>query len=191
MQAIAAMLVGEATERVRKSGLDRLSTFGVLGKKSSGDAMTVLRVLLANGWIDLSSGEYPMPHITKPGWAVMRGEVKPRVVLPAPAEMRARSRGGKKARTPTAARSGSSSAGEAVSTGANEVALINALRAERLRIAREIGMPAYVVAPNRTLDEIAVQRPTSRTELAQVHGMGPGRIESYGDAFLEVVRRGA
>jgi ATP-dependent DNA helicase RecQ len=186
MQAVAAMLVGEATERVKKSRLDELSTFGVLGGKSAGDALTILRVLLANGWIDLSPGEYPMPHITKPGWTVMRGEVSPRVILPAPAEARARSRAGKKSRTPARAVSPSD-----VTNGAAGAALIDALRAERLRIAREIGMPAYVVAPNRTLDEIAAQRPSNRSELAQIHGMGPGRIEAYGDAFLDVIRRGA
>ncbi len=193
MQAIAAMLVGETTERVRKSRLDELSTFGVLGGKSSGDAMTALRVLLANGWIDLSPGEYPMPHVTRDGWAVMRSEASPRVLLPSPAEPRARSRASKKARTPTALRPAALAAARASRRPARTRAgaLLDALRAERLRIAREIGMPAYVVAPNRTLDEIAAQRPSNRAELAEVHGMGPGRIESYGDAFLEIVRRGA
>ena len=194
MQAIAAMLVGESTERVRKSGLDALSTFGVLAGRSAGDAMTALRVLLANGWIDLSPGEYPMPHITKSGWAVMRGEATPRVVLPAPAEQRNASRSGKKARTPTALRPAALAARARAEAAGEDPrvtgALIDALRVERLRLARDIGMPAYVVAPNRTLDEIASLRPSNRAELAAVHGMGPGRLEAYGDAFLEIVRRG-
>ncbi len=61
MQAVASMLVGESNERVRRMGLDRLSTFGVLEGKSHDEAMSILRALLANAWIDLTTGEFPVP----------------------------------------------------------------------------------------------------------------------------------
>ncbi|KYG05254.1 recombinase RecQ, partial [Sorangium cellulosum] len=74
MQAIASMLIGESNERVRRMGLDRLSTFGVLEGKRHDEAMSILRVLLANAWIDLTTGEFPVPLVTPSGWRVMRGE---------------------------------------------------------------------------------------------------------------------
>src|SRR5262249_17072162 len=46
MQGVAAMLVGERTDLVMRRRLDRLSTFGVLAKMTSGEALRVLRVLL-------------------------------------------------------------------------------------------------------------------------------------------------
>lgn len=82
MQLIASMLVGEAGERLRRLGLDRLSTYGVLSGRTHAEAMTILRVLLANGWIDLSDSEFPVPLVTPAGWRVMRGDTPARVRLP-------------------------------------------------------------------------------------------------------------
>src|SRR5262249_32391985 len=59
LQAVAAMLAGERAPRVVRAGLDRLSTFGVLAGRTHEDVMAVLRVLLANGWIDLTPGDFP------------------------------------------------------------------------------------------------------------------------------------
>jgi superfamily II DNA helicase RecQ len=50
-------------------------------------------------------------------------------------------------------------------------------------------MPAYVVFGNATLETIARRRPSSRRELAQVKGVGPKKLEQYGEALLEIVRR--
>ena len=48
-------------------------------------------------------------------------------------------------------------------------------------------VPAYVVAPDRTLLELAARRPRTRAELGGIHGMGPARIDAYGDTFLELL----
>ncbi|HEY4118583.1 MAG TPA: ATP-dependent DNA helicase RecQ [Byssovorax sp.] len=193
MQAVAAMLVGESTERVTKSGLDRLSTFGVLKGRSSDDVMTVLRVLLANGWTDLTPGDYPMPVVTKAGWAVMKGDVAPRVRLPEAEGARPTRRAIRPKPRKSAKGDGAGldeRAAEAMSADV-DTDLLAALRAERLRLAKEASVPAYVVAPNRTLDEMATLRPRSTDDLAMVHGMGPTRIAAYGDALLAIVRGSA
>ena len=65
--------------------------------------------------------------------------------------------------------------------------LFERLRETRLDIAREKGVPAYVVCHDRTLLEIAAFRPSSMEALAEIHGMGPARIASYGEPFLEAV----
>jgi superfamily II DNA helicase RecQ len=51
-------------------------------------------------------------------------------------------------------------------------------------------VPAYVVAFDRTLLEMALRAPRSRAELLDVYGMGPARVEQYGAGFLEVLRGG-
>jgi ATP-dependent DNA helicase RecQ len=65
--------------------------------------------------------------------------------------------------------------------------LVAELRAWRLRRAREDGVPAFVVLHDRTLEELAARRPGSATELATVHGLGPTKLERYGDELLEVL----
>lgn len=62
------------------------------------------------------------------------------------------------------------------------------LRAHRAQIARSRGVPAYVVALDRTLVEMAARSPDSRAALLDVFGMGPARVEAYGDGFLDVLR---
>ena len=55
-------------------------------------------------------------------------------------------------------------------------------------MAKARGVPAYVVALDRTLIEMAARAPRSRAELLEVFGMGPARVEAYGDGFLDVLR---
>ncbi len=69
--------------------------------------------------------------------------------------------------------------------------LMTALRTWRLDAARSDGVPAYVIAPDTLLIEIAEQRPTTLAALRRVKGMGPSRLARYGEEMLEVVRGNA
>jgi len=60
----------------------------------------------------------------------------------------------------------------------------DALKAWRLARAREDDVPAYLVFHNTTLEEIAARRPRSLDELAAVPGVGPAKLERYGDGVL-------
>jgi len=66
--------------------------------------------------------------------------------------------------------------------------LLERLRALRSSIAREDHVPAYVVFPDRTLLEIAVRRPKSPYALGEIRGVGPAKIDKYGERFLALVR---
>ncbi|HKO15802.1 MAG TPA: ATP-dependent DNA helicase RecQ [Gemmatimonadaceae bacterium] len=69
-----------------------------------------------------------------------------------------------------------------------DAALLERLRALRSSIARADRVPAYVIFPDRTLMEIAVRRPRSAGALGGIRGVGPVKLERYGERFLEVVR---
>jgi ATP-dependent DNA helicase RecQ len=71
--------------------------------------------------------------------------------------------------------------------GDYDAALFEALRAARFELAQRDGVPAYVVAHDRTLKQIAAQRPASMDELLAVAGVGPTKAERYGDELLAVV----
>jgi len=71
-----------------------------------------------------------------------------------------------------------------------EQGVFEALRAWRAGEAKRAGVPAYVILHDRTLRELARERPGTREALARVPGMGPKRLESWGEALLEVVGAG-
>ena len=72
-------------------------------------------------------------------------------------------------------------------TGADE-ALLARLRDLRRTISKAEQVPAYVVFPDRTLAEMAVRRPTSELALGKIRGVGPVKLERYGEKFLDVLR---
>jgi ATP-dependent DNA helicase RecQ len=67
-------------------------------------------------------------------------------------------------------------------------ALWQALRAKRLELAREQGVPPYVIFHDATLREMAAARPHDRHALSEITGVGTRKLDAYGDAFLAVIR---
>ena len=75
-----------------------------------------------------------------------------------------------------------------LTASAADAALLERMRALRSSIAREQKVPAYVVFPDRTLLEMAVRRPKSPYALGEIRGVGPMKIEKYGERFLALLR---
>jgi ATP-dependent DNA helicase RecQ len=73
-------------------------------------------------------------------------------------------------------------------TSPADAQLLERLRALRSGIARAEQVPAYVVFADRTLMEMAVRRPKSPYALGEIKGVGPVKIEKYGERFLELLR---
>jgi ATP-dependent DNA helicase RecQ len=66
--------------------------------------------------------------------------------------------------------------------------LLTLLKSLRLHLARENGVPAYLIFNDATLLEMAARKPRSEAELLQVSGVGPAKLEKYGAAFLKLFR---
>ncbi len=174
--AIAEMLRGIDNEKTSRFGFTKLSTFGLLRERSQDWVLALLRALLAAGWIDLTPTEHPVPYLTKLGASVMKGEVPARIVLPA--EPRASNASKRRTRESPA---------PPVALSAADQELFERLRTRRAELARTRSVPAYVVAHDRTLLAMALARPRTREGLLCVHGMGPARVEQYGEGFLDVL----
>src|SRR5262245_2651401 len=183
--AAVALLRGAADARLARAGLDQTRTFGALADRGEEWLGRLLRRCVVAGLVDFEGDERPVLRLTPAGRAVMPGErparpdpppertARPGVVTPP--------RGAAPAR-----RAAGGEVQEGLSAGDRE--LFDALRAQRLAAARAAGVPPYVVAHDRTLAEIARERPRSAAELARIYGMGVARIERHGEAFLAVVR---
>lgn len=175
LKQVVRLLHGEPEDRLARMGLTETPTFGILRERSNDWITRALGRCVTAGWIRFSGDEHPVVALTDDGVAVMRGQ-RPARWIPPPDRSRSETR--QRART------------EAVhddSLSAADRDLFEALRAERLRLAQEKGVPAYVVAHDRTLRELATLRPGSMEALSQVPGLGPKKAERYGEAFLDVI----
>jgi ATP-dependent DNA helicase RecQ len=76
---------------------------------------------------------------------------------------------------------------ELVMSAADE-RLFGVLKTLRGEIARAESMPAYIIFPDRTLAELAVRRPRTLASMGDVRGVGPAKLEKYGQRFLDAVR---
>lgn len=134
--------------------------------------------------IDLTPTDHPVPLLTRAGADAMRATGPLRFALPA--ERRPRARRG----APASPRGGGGATGTSAADSLDPPArdCFERLRVHRATMARARGVPAYVVALDRTLVEMASRAPATRAELLDVYGMGPARVEAYGDGFLEVLR---
>ena len=74
---------------------------------------------------------------------------------------------------------------------AAEASVVEALKTWRRETARRLGVPAYVVLHDKTIDEIAGRRPRSERDLLGIAGIGPSKLEQYGDDILGVVAEAA
>jgi len=185
LQAVADMLVGHGSERLSRLGLESLTTFGILKDRSRPFVLSLLRRLLSAGLVDLTRTEFPVPLLTKAGHAVMTGVEPVRVLLPDEPRPRL-PKGGRG----TGARQSAAAPPPAAPSSPEAAAAFQRLRAARLEMARARGLPAYVIAHDRTLVEMAMRLPRSLAEMSLVKGMGPARIEAYGEAFLRAIERG-
>ena len=182
LNRVASMLRGDSDEVLERWGLDQLSTYGLFSGRPKAWILALLRRLISAGLVDITADRYPLVHLTAAGARAMKG-VDPVRVIPPEAVGRTKPGGSK---TGVARRAKRASSKREPPAGM-DADLYERLRAERLLMARDRGVPAYVVCHDRTLMEIAADRPSDRDELMQVSGMGPARVNAYGDRLLGVV----
>ncbi|HWD35456.1 MAG TPA: HRDC domain-containing protein, partial [Casimicrobiaceae bacterium] len=70
------------------------------------------------------------------------------------------------------------------------VGLLQRLKGWRSGVARTQGVPAYVILHDKTLAEIAQQRPADASALARIPGIGANKLARFGDALLKIAREG-
>ena len=172
------ILKGTQTDKVGRFGHDRLPTFGVGANRGKEEWRSLIRQMVATGFLRIDIGGYGGIGITDRGLGLLRGDGaflyrENTVVARTPA----------KARTAGAARG----AGAEPPLVGEDAALLDALKGLRLEIARERGVPAYVVFPDRTLIDMARRRPRTEAEFAEVNGVGEAKLRKFAAPFLAAI----
>ncbi|KAB2314700.1 DNA helicase RecQ [Betaproteobacteria bacterium SCN2] len=163
------VLLGKEDERIRRFGHDAISTFGIGQDLSANDWRTVFRQLVARGYLVADHDNYGALRMTPTCRPLLRGEES--MLL---ARQVAQPKRGKKGRTRPAA---------------SDDPLFEALRERRRELAKEQGVPPYVVFHDSTLAAMAALRPQTLEAFADLPGVGERKLQTYGPAFLEVIRK--
>ena len=174
------VLVGRMTERVTQFGHDKLSVFGVGRELNEKQWRAVLRQLVAMGHLRADSEAFGALKLNDSARGVLKGETEV-MLREAAAGSRNRAIRDKSRRGALAPASGS--AGKAA-----DPALHAALRAWRSEVARQRGVPAYVVLHDSTIDGIAAVKPATLGELRGIAGIGDKKLEHYGDELIALVK---
>jgi len=177
MTAAIKLLRGDADPRLERMGLDQVSTFGILRDHPEAWIGRLLRRCTSAGWISFTATQHPVVLLTEDGRAVMAGRMPARLVLP---EVRAE-------RSPSSGRSSRRAPAPVEDLDPTALELFERLRAHRLALSQEAGVPPYVVASDRSLRDIALLRPATLDDLCLAHGIGPTKAERYGEGLLDVV----
>ena len=179
------ILLGKKTPRVLSYGHDSLSTFGIGGELTEGEWRGVVRQLLASGLLAVK-GDHGTLALTDLSGEVMRGE-RPVVFRRDPPKVPAPPRARRGAGAASGSRAGAASGAGAAELPPEAMPVFERLRAWRTSVAKELGMPPYVIFHDATLRLIAASPPSTLTELAGVNGVGATKLDKYGQAILDVL----
>ena len=158
------VLAGKETDKILGLGHHRLSVFGIANEEEIRLIKPVARALLARD--ALRADDYGGLSFGPAAKPILKGEEAVAIVLPPKRERKRRA---------------SRDFGPADP-------LFDALRERRRAIAKDQGVPPYVIFHDATLREMAAIKPQDRHALSEISGVGARKLEAYGDAFLEVIR---
>jgi ATP-dependent DNA helicase RecQ len=173
---LIAILLGDESDKIRQFNHDRLPTFGVGKEHGRQEWRSIFRQLYAAGIINFDIASYGRWTVTDRGRSVLKGtstvELRREAMTPALKPVSA-----KKAAAPTR------------DLAPDDRRLFEALKAERLRLAKQESVPAYVILADRSLLDMVHLKPEMRDQMMLVHGIGQAKLEKYGETFLSVIRQ--
>jgi ATP-dependent DNA helicase RecQ len=173
---VTNVLRGTLTDAVTARGHQELSTFGLLQDSTVGEVRGYLEQLGGQGFLRQTSGEFPVLVLTERGVALLKDAASaPDVALA-------------RLRRPVKGRAAPRARVETESWHGVDRDLFERLRSLRLSIARERGVPPYVIFHDATLREMARLKPSTPDALRHVYGVGERKAAELGEAFLEAIR---
>jgi len=157
---VAQVLKGSRNKRIRETGFDRLPTYGIMKEYGEKDIADLINVLIAEGYLALTGGQYPVVRLQEPAVDVLKG----------------RSRVYQRIHRKEAARPA-------------DDRLFDVLRQLRKTLADRDRVPPYLIFADSTLREMCRNLPLDEASMLRVKGVGETKFARYGMAFLEILRQ--
>ncbi len=166
---VTDILAGRATDKVVEAGHAALSTFALLRDEPPSAIRGYIEQLVEGGFLIREGDRYPVLRIAATGAALMRGQATCalyRQIQPA------RTHGRRKGREESVRGDGD---------------LFEVLREVRRQLARDRGVPPYVIFHDTTLRDLVERRPATLAELYEVYGVGAKKAADFGQAFIDAI----
>lgn len=160
---------GSKSEKVLRQGFDKLPCYGSLKGVKESTLRDVARALVLQGYLEQTQGEYPLLKLGPQAESLLNGQAR--------VEMRVRQSQEEPEKKP------------ARKLPKGDPQLFGRLRAVRARLSREQNVPMYIIFSNATLEAMAAYQPLTPAELLDVPGVGQAKLQKYGQAFLEEIRK--
>ncbi len=170
---IVDVLRGVLSDKVKAKGHDTIKTFGV-GQTATADFWkTFIRQMVSANYLLINIQRYGALQITPKGEMVLKGEDEyfyRKIEFNQPTKS--------KRIEP-----------EIIDTETldDEKELFSALKSKRLELARKRRVPAYIIFPDATLHQMLLHKPKTIGEMGKLNGVGPQKLEKYGEAFLSII----
>lgn len=169
---ITDVLRGADTARLRETGHDQLTTHGLLKEHSASEVRGWIEQLSGHGLLATTGGKYPTLYLTRTGVEVLKGERD--VELFVTHKQQSSNRRKRKAAVSAIAEVGLEA----------DDALFEDLREFRRELARERGVPPYLIFNDRTLALLAAVKPADEAALLELKGVGEKKAADLGPLFL-------
>ncbi len=169
VNVLGNVLRGSKNKQVLEKKLNELSTYGLLKDRTRSDIHAMIDHLEGEGYL-LSEQEFQTLKLaSSAGQILYRGKSVHMLVEKAEEEIPVQIHSGK--------------------LSAEETDLYDVLRELRGMLAREAGIPAYVVFSNATLADMAKKKPLTLSEFKKISGVGELKAAWYADGFLKRIRQ--
>ncbi|MFC1603075.1 DNA helicase RecQ [Pseudomonadota bacterium] len=168
---IIDVLTGKDDERIHNNQHDQLSTYGIGTEHTGVEWRSIFRQLIAQGYLSVDVDGYGALKLTEKCRPVLRGEQQLQLRKISKPEKTKREKGARKQQD----------------LRSIDEPLFEALRALRLNLAQEQGVPPYIIFHDATLTEMARTRPTTSEALRYISGVGEQKLKHYGKQFLEEI----
>lgn len=169
------ILLGKTNERIKRQGHEALSTFGIGTEHNSKEWQSLIRQLVARGFLYVDMDAHGAIKITNEGIGFLNA--KPSLQM----RLDPKVLGG------SSSRSSTKTDPALMLDSDSDQALFIQLKTLRMSIAKENNIPPYVVFHDKTLIEMVLHKPTSLNAMNNVPGVGKSKLEKYGQLFLDKI----
>ncbi len=170
---VIQVLRGSRNKRLLGFGLDKVSTHGIMKEYKEDSLREIIMTLVSKGYMYITADKYPVLKLTSESREVLNGQVK---VFHKKHLMESKSKASKR-RIST----------EDLLESFDED-LFEKLRELRYSLAMEKGFAPFMIFHDSSLREMASFFPQDRESLLSIKGVGEKKYESYGQAFIELIK---
>ncbi|SEC23268.1 DNA helicase RecQ [Paenibacillus sp. GP183] len=157
---ITSVLKGSKLKKVMDYRFDRLPTYGIMRDLPEKEISDLINVLISEGYLQLSEGQYPVVKLQQPAADVLQGKIQ--------VYQKVRRQEQKAA--------------------AIDNTLFEQLRLLRREISQKEKVPPYIIFTDSTLREMSEIVPTSAAGMLAIKGVGEVKFRNYGRPFLELLQ---